>query len=61
MTQLKMSKNPALFLQNNLFQNPQLQQAMSYVKTHGGNAKEAFLTLAKEQGVDPAEILNMLR
>ncbi len=61
MTQIKMSSNPALFLQNNLLQNPQLQSAMNYIKTHGGNAEQAFYTLAKEYGVNPSEILNMLK
>ena len=36
--------------------NPGMAQAMDYIKQHGGDAKAAFEALAKERGLDPAEI-----
>lgn len=41
--------------------NPQLQQAMDYVKNNGGDPKAAFEKLATEKGFDPAEIENMFK
>ena len=49
-------------LTNRILQNnPQLKQAIDYVKANGGDPKEAFYKLAKEKGVDPQTILNQLK
>ena len=61
MNMLKSAKNPELFMQNMISQNPQMKQAMDYVNANGGNAKEAFYKLAQENGIDPEQILNMLK
>lgn len=36
-------------------------QAIDYVKQHGNDPKAAFEALAKERGIDPNEIENMLK
>lgn len=41
--------------------NPQLQQAMDYVRNNGGDPKAAFQKLAAEKGFDPAEIEKMFK
>lgn len=41
--------------------SPQLAQAMDYVRNHGNDPKAAFEALAKERGIDPAEIESMLK
>jgi len=59
---LKNASNPQALLQNMVMQNnPQLQQAMEYVKSHGGDPKTAFYKLAEEKGLNPQEIENMLK
>ena len=50
-----------MMLQQMTAQNPQMQQVMNYVNENGGNAKQAFYKLAQEKGVNPDEILNMLK
>ena len=54
---LKAIGNPQMMLQ----QMPQYRQVMDYVNQNGGDAKSAFYAKAKEMGVDPDEILKVLR
>ena len=54
---LKAIGNPQMMLQ----QMPQYRQVMEYVNQNGGDAKSAFYAKAKEMGVDPDEILKVLR
>lgn len=58
---LKNSGNPQMLFNQMLMQNPQMKQVMDYVNQNGGNAKDAFYKLAKEKGVNPEDILNMLK
>ena len=48
-------------LQSMVSSNPQMKQVMDMVNQSGGNPKEAFYSLAKQKGVNPDDILNMLR
>lgn len=48
-------------IQNNLTNNPQLQQVMQMVKASNMTPKQYFYTLAKQKGVDPNTILNMFK
>jgi len=44
-----------------LMQGPQYQQAMNLIQQSGGDAKAAFYALARQKGVDPDQLLSMLR
>ena len=48
-------------LQTMLRNNPQADMIMSYLNKHGGDAKAAFYDMAQQKGVDPNQILNMLK
>jgi len=61
MNMVKGAQNPQMMLQNMINQNPQMQQIMNLVKQSGGDPKTAFYNLAKQKGIDPNQILNMLR
>lgn len=61
MNMLRSAGNPQMMLQQMMSQNPQMQQAIQYVNQNGGNAKQAFYKLAEQKGVNPDEILNMLK
>lgn len=50
-----------MMLQQMMSQNPQMKQAFDYVNANGGNAKAAFYKLAEQKGVNPDEILQMLK
>ena len=44
-----------------LMQGPQYQQAMQLIQQAGGDARAAFYNLARQKGVDPEQILSMLK
>ena len=41
--------------------NPQVKQVMDVIRNAGGDPRRAFYQLAEEKGVDPNEILNMMK
>ena len=54
---LRALKNPQEAAQMILRQkNPGMTKAIEYVKQHGNDPKAAFEALARERGLDPAEI-----
>ena len=53
-------KRPSQLLQQQVMQNPRLQEAINLVKQNGGNAEQVFYQLAKQKGVNPQQILNMI-
>ena len=57
----KNANNPQQLLQNMMNSNPQLRTVMNYVNQNGGNPKDAFYKMAQEKGVDPEEIIKMLK
>ena len=58
---VRYSQNPRMALESMIQSNPQIQNVMDIVRQNGGDAKTAFYNLAKQKGVDPNDILNMLR
>lgn len=48
-------------VQNNIANNPQLQQVMQMVRASNMTPKEYFYALAKQKGVDPNGILKMFK
>ena len=55
---IKSMGNPQAMVQNMLSQNPQVQDVINQA---GGDARKAFYTMAQQKGVDPNEILNMMK
>ena len=55
------SQNPTALLNQMMANNPQLKQIMDVVQQNGGDPKTAFYSMADKMGVDPQEILNMLK
>ena len=58
--QIRGAQNPQAMFNSLMTTNPQIQSVMDYIKQNGGNAKQAFYTLAQEQGIDPQTILRQL-
>ena len=58
---LQNSNNPEQFMQNLMQTNPQVQQMMRLVQASNMSPKDLFYTMAKQQGVDPEQILSQLR
>ena len=61
MQMLRSAGNPQIMLQTMAQNNPQLKQVMDLVQRHGGDAMAAFQAEAQARGVDPNEIMDMLR
>ena len=41
--------------------NPQLRQVLNLVQQAGGSPEKAFLTACEQRGVNPQEIIDMLK
>ena len=53
--------NPNEGLKMLISQNPQLQQVMNLIQQFGGNPKQAFMKMAQTKGINPQQIINMLK
>lgn len=58
---IKSAKNPQMLINNMVNQNPQMKEVMKFVKDNGNDPKKAFYKMAEQKGVNPDEILNMLK
>ena len=61
MGMLKSAQNPQLMLNQIITNNPQMKQIMDIINQSGGDPKKAFYSVAEQKGVDPQEILDMLK
>ena len=61
MNAVRAAQNPQLMLNQLIMNNPQMKQVMDIVQKHGGDPMVAFRAEAEARGVDPDEILNMLK
>jgi hypothetical protein len=58
---IKSARNPQAMMSQLMAQNPQYKQIMDYVNANGGDPQKAFYALAEQKGVDPSEVLAMLK
>ena len=61
MGMVRMAQNPQAMLNQLMMNNPQLKQVMDIVKQYGGDTDRAFRETAAQMGVDPQEVLNLMR
>lgn len=61
MNAVKMAQNPTAMLNQMAMNNPQLKQVLDVVNQYGGDANKALADIAKQNGIDPNELINMLR
>ena len=61
MNMLKSANNPKMMLQQMMQNNPQMKMVMDYVNQNGGDPEKAFYQMAQEKGVNPDDVLKMLR
>lgn len=61
MNMVRSAGNPQSMLQSIAQNNPQMKQVMDIIGQSGGDPKAAFYKMAEEKGVDPEQILSMLR
>jgi len=58
---VKAARDPQAALMGMVQANPHMQQVMQAVKQHGNDPMAAFRAMAEENGLDPDEILSMIR
>ena len=58
---IRTAGNPQVMMDQMLRNNPNYSKALELVRQNGGNAQQAFYSLANQYGVDPNEILNSLK
>ena len=59
--QMSAYQNPQAALNQILMSNPNVANAMNFIKQNGNNPQVAFMNLAKQMGVDPQEVLRELQ
>ena len=55
---IKAMKNPQAVVMNAINQNPEIKAA---IEASRGDYKKAFYTMAKQKGVNPDDILNLMK
>ena len=58
---IKSAQNPNALLTQMMQSNPQVKQVMDIVQQYGGDANKAFYAIAEQKGINPQEILDMLK
>ena len=53
--------NPQMMMNQLMQTNPQMKQVMDIVREYGGDADKAFRDIAEKNGIDPEEIVNLMR
>ena len=61
MNTIRGARNPQVAMMGMMQNNPQYQQAMQLVNQAGGDPRQAFYQMAQQLGVNPDEILGMLK
>ena len=61
MGMVKSAANPQQALNMLAMNNPQMKQVMDIVEQYGGDSMKAFRAVAEECGMDPEQILGMLK
>lgn len=61
MNTIRNAGNPQAMLQGMLMNNPQYRQVMDVINQNGGDPRKAFYNMCSQKGVNPQEILDMLK
>ena len=58
--QLMSLRNPQAMMNQMLMNNPNIKPALELIKQNGGNLQTAFMSLAKQKGINPTEFIQEL-
>ena len=61
MNMLSGAQDPSAMIGKMLEGNPNMKQITDLINNAGGDPRKAFYQLAQQKGVDPQEILNMMK
>lgn len=58
---IKAAGNPQQMMAQMMQTNPAMRQVMDIVNQYGGDANKAFRAIAEQKGIDPQEIIDMMK
>ena len=61
MGMIRTAQNPQAMINQLMQNNPQMKQVMDIVNQYGGDANKAFAETAQQMGINPNEIMDMLK
>ena len=61
MNTVRAAQNPQLALNQLIMNNPQMKQVMDIIQKYGGDPMTAFRAEAQKAGINPDEIMGMLK
>jgi len=61
MGMIRTAQNPQAMINQLMQNNPQMKQVMDIVNQYGGDANKAFTETAQHMGINPNEIMDMLK
>ena len=61
MSMVSGAQDPNIMIRQLMNNNPQMKQVMDVISKAGGDPRRAFYDLAQQKGVDPQEILDMMK
>ena len=61
MSAVRTTQNPQAMLNQMVMNNPNLKQVMDFINQSGGDPQKAFYALAEQKGINPQDILDMLK
>ena len=61
MGMLRTAQNPQAMLNQMVMNNPKLKEVMDLVNQYGGDPEKAFYSLSEQKGINPQDVLDMLK
>ena len=58
---VKSSGNPQAMLNQIIQSNPNMKQIATIIQQYGGDANKAFYAIAEQNGINPQEIMDLLK
>ena len=58
---IRAAQNPQAMIQQMMNSNPNMKQVMQIVNQYGGDANRAFQETARQNGINPEEIFDMIK
>ena len=58
---VKSAQNPQAMLNQMMMNNPNMKQVMDIVNQYGGSPEKAFYAVAEQKGINPQDILDMMK
>lgn len=58
---VKAAQNPQAMINQMMMNNPNMKRVMQIVNQYGGDANRAFQEMAQQNGINPQEIMDMMK